>query len=315
MNLWRPAIAGLSRAGTGARLTVTIFHRVTPQPDPLFPEEHHAESFEVEMRRLREWFNVLPLGEAIAGVEAGSLPARSLAITFDDGYANNYTVALPILKRLGLSATFFLATGFLDGGRMWNDTVLESIRRFEGKRLDLTDLGLSVHSTATIPERRRAIEMLLPRIKSLPSKERSETAQAIAQRADVVLPEDLMLTSAQVRDMHAQGMEIGAHTVSHPILAKLPDAEARREIAESRTCLEALLKTRVDLFAYPNGKPGDDYCGVHADMTRELGFRAAFSTMPGTVRRDGDRYQLPRFTPWGRTPARRAVQFLRNLTC
>jgi peptidoglycan/xylan/chitin deacetylase (PgdA/CDA1 family) len=314
MNFWRLAFAGMSPGGSSARLTVAMYHRVVSVPDPLFPEVPDASSFAAQMTQLRTWFNVLPLDQAITRLTAGNLPARSLAVTFDDGYADNQIVALPILERLGLHATFFITTGFLDGGMMWNDTVIEAVRRFNGDRLDLCDLGLEAHSTATPFDRRRTIDLLISRIKYLPPGERETRAQRIAQRVAVTLPRDLMLRSAQVRDMHARGMGIGAHTVSHPILANLSDNDARMEMAESKARLEALVGASVDLFAYPNGKAGEDYRQEHVAMARQLGFRAAFSTLPGAVYRDSDLYQLPRFTPWSRKPSRAALQFLRNLT-
>ena len=130
---WPRALFGLlSPGGARARLTVLIFHRVHPGQDAMFPGEMHAATFRERMGWVREWFNVLPLDEAVAALARGTLPARALAITFDDGYADNFTVALPILQQLGLPATFFIATGFLDGGRMWNDTVIEAMRARTG---------------------------------------------------------------------------------------------------------------------------------------------------------------------------------------
>ena len=125
----KPLLTLLSPAGRRARLSVLIFHRVLPRPDPLFPGVIDAAGFDAICRWVKGWFNVLALDDAARRLRDGSLPERALAITFDDGYADNHDVALPILLRHGLPATFFIATGFLDGGRMWNDTVIESIRR------------------------------------------------------------------------------------------------------------------------------------------------------------------------------------------
>jgi peptidoglycan/xylan/chitin deacetylase (PgdA/CDA1 family) len=74
---------------------------------------------------------------------SGALPERAAAITFDDGYADNFTRALPLLREQGLPATFFVATGFLDGGRMWNDTISEAIRRCNEDVVDLSAIGLT----------------------------------------------------------------------------------------------------------------------------------------------------------------------------
>src|SRR5436190_19266614 len=100
----RPMMALLSPAGRSARLTILIFHRVREQPDELFPDEIHASAFRERMIWIRSWFNVLPLDVAIAALERGTLPERALAVTFDDGYADNATVALPILCALGVPA-------------------------------------------------------------------------------------------------------------------------------------------------------------------------------------------------------------------
>src|SRR5205085_1443710 len=117
-------------------------HRVLADPDPLFPEEVGAPDFDAQMSILKRWFNVLPLKEALARLREGRLPMRAACITFDDGYADNATVAAPILRRHGLPATFFIATDFIDGGEMWNDTVIDTVRRAPGDSLDARALGL-----------------------------------------------------------------------------------------------------------------------------------------------------------------------------
>jgi peptidoglycan/xylan/chitin deacetylase (PgdA/CDA1 family) len=108
-------------------------------------------------------------------------------------------------------------------------------------------------------------------------------------------------------------MGIGGHTVNHPILARLPAAEARQEIAQGRAALEAALDAPVRVFAYPNGKPGQDYLPEHVDMVRELGFEAAVSTAWGVSRGAADWYQLPRFTPWDQGIGKFGLRLARNM--
>jgi peptidoglycan/xylan/chitin deacetylase (PgdA/CDA1 family) len=261
---------------------------------------------------VRDWFQVLPLGEAVAQLRDGKLPARPLCITFDDGYADNVAIALPILRKLGLNATFFIATGYLNGGRMWNDTVIEVVRAATGPQLDLSALGLGTFAVDSPPAKRAAIDSILGSLKHLPIDERQRKTDAIAGTVGARLPDDLMLTDAQVRELRAAGMTIGAHTSSHPILAKLDDGRAREEIAEGKRYLERLLGEPVTLFAYPNGKPGQDYTDVHVAMARELGFEAAVSTATGAAQASCDLYQIPRFTPWDRTPLRYGLRLARN---
>src|SRR5262249_53288253 len=190
---------------------------------------------------------------------SGQLPQRALSITFDDGYANNEAVAAPILARLGLHATFFIATGFLDGGRMFNDSVVEAIRRYRGDALDLRSFGLGVYRTGTVDERVSAIAGILAAIKYRRLSERVDLTERFAQLAEVTLPSDLMMTTAQASNLVRMGFALGSHTHSHPILAGLEADEARREIKVGKERVEELAGSRVTLFAYPNGFPDRDY--------------------------------------------------------
>lgn len=311
--LLKSALSVLSPAGTHARLSILIFHRVLSQRDPLFPDEVDVQRFDQIMRWVAAWFNVLPLEEAVERLKTGALPARAAAITFDDGYADNWTNAVPILKKHGLHATFFIATGFLDGGRMWNDTLIESIRNTGVAQIDLDGSALGPIPLGSVEQKRAALHVLIPAIKHMPASERATAVARVADCCNVTLPDDLMLTSEQLRLLRSSGMGVGAHTVSHPILARLDMREAYREIAESRETLSSLLGDRIGLFAYPNGKLGQDYLPEHAEMVSELGFDAAMSTNWGASNRASDVFQLQRFTPWDSGRNRFGLRFVRNL--
>jgi len=283
------------------------------QTDSIFPGEVDAQRFDAQLAWLTGLFNVLPLDEAIERLRDGTLPPRAACITFDDGYADNAEVALPILKRHNATATFFISTGFLDGGRMWNDTIIESVRRAPGNMLDLSSLGLGRHDISDPAARRRAIGAILGSIKYLAHAERLEQVAAVERNIGEPLPNDLMMRSEQVRLLADSGMTIGAHTVSHPILARLPTAEARQEIASSRETLKAITGRPITLFAYPNGKPTEDYLLEHVAMVRELGFSGAVSTAWGAASMSDDFFQLPRFLPWDRTAMRFSLRLTSNL--
>lgn len=294
------------------RLSILIFHRVLAQPDPLFPDEIDARRFEKLLALLKSCFNPVSLSAGIDNMRRGTLPPRAVCITFDDGYADNADIALPILQRHGIPATFFIASGFLDGGRMFNDTVIELVRRAPDE-LDLTRASFGVLKLSSAAERRALIGKLLDHLKYLPFTARHEQVGLLQELIPVALPNDLMMHSAQVRLLHAAGMEIGGHTVQHPILARLEPAQARREIAEGKDALEALIGEPVRTFAYPNGKPGQDYLAEHARLARDIGFKAAVSTSWGAASADSDLFQLPRFTPWDRSPARFVFRMLQNM--
>ena len=312
----RPIFDTLAPAGARGRLTVLIFHRVLAAPDPLLPDEFDAQRFDRICRWLQSWFNVLPLDEAVRRLKAGTLPSRALAITFDDGYADNHRVALPILQRHRLCATFFIATGYLDGGRMWNDTVIESVRRTEATSVDLATLpcaGLDTLALGSIGERRHAIDSLICAFKYKPPHVRVALTDRLTDLLGVTPPTDLMLTSDEVRSLRRAGMQIGAHTVTHPILASLDPSAAREEIGTSKRHLEELLGEPVGLFAYPNGKPVQDFTSDSVAIARDLGFDAAVTTAWGAASRATDEFQIPRFTPWDRAKYRFGVRLARNL--
>ena len=303
----------ISPAGTKARLSVLIFHRVLPAPDALFPDEIDASRFNELCGWLKAWFNVLSLDDAVARMKTGTLPARAACITFDDGYADNHHVALPILQRHGLTATFFIATGFLDGGRMWNDTIIETIRGGTTPLLDFSSLGLGQYPVSTIDQKRATIGALIKQIKYRPVAQRISITEQLAHLAQVELPHGLMMTAHEVKAMRHAGMQIGAHTVSHPILARLTNEQARQEIGDSKIFLEQLLGERVGLFAYPNGKPGEDYSPQTVKVVGSLGFDAAVSTQWGASRMGSDLLQIKRFTPWDQSRLRFAARMLTNL--
>jgi peptidoglycan/xylan/chitin deacetylase (PgdA/CDA1 family) len=302
----------LSPSGRRARLSILIYHRVRLSPDPIFPNAPDAGVFESQVSALVSHFNLLPLSEAVERLRKNSLPARAACVTFDDGYADNAEVALPILTRYGVTATFFIATDYLDGGRMWNDTVIEAVRKAAGAELDLREFGLRRHEISTNEQRRQTIHSLLGALKYLSSSERNEKANLLREIVGAGLPDNLMMSSKRVQDLHAAGMEIGGHTASHPILAQLDASQARREIAQGKARLEELIRTPIRLFAYPNGKPGVDYHAEHVKMVEQVGFEAAVSTEWGAADSASDIYQLPRFTPWDKSPTRFLLRLLQN---
>jgi peptidoglycan/xylan/chitin deacetylase (PgdA/CDA1 family) len=295
-------------------LSIFIYHRVLPHKDPLFPGEVDSAEFDHDLRRIGAMFNVIALRDAVRHSAAGTLPPRAACITFDDGYADNAEVALPVLQRHKLPATFFVATGFLNGGRMWNDSVIEMVRRAPDGALDFSTFGLGIHPVTTVAQRQAAIKALIGQLKYLPMGERLDMVNRLVDAVGIALPTNLMMTSSQVRQLHQSGMSIGAHTVNHPILASIDLTTARAEISQGKHALEEMIGAPVPLFAYPNGKPDADYRAEHVALVKDLGFEGAVSTAWGACKGAPDVFQLPRFSPWDRTPLRFALRMARNLT-
>ena len=300
----------LSPAGERGKLSILAYHRTLAAPDPILHDVIDAAGFERHMALLAEEFNVLRLREACELLAHGKLPARAACITFDDGYADNEEIALPILQRLRLPATFFVTTGFSNGTAMFNDGIIEAVRRAPSGTHDLTGIGLGVHELGDSVTRRAAVEKLIAAVKYRPITERRDLVQQVAGMFGSSLPHNLMMTPRQIARLHTEGMEIGAHTVNHPILKSIREEEARAEIVSSKRTLEEITGAPVTSFAYPNGKPGRDYGPEHVRLVREAGFAAAVSAVGGIADRRSDLFQLPRFSPWERNPMKLGARLL-----
>ncbi|MEZ5571767.1 MAG: polysaccharide deacetylase family protein [Halioglobus sp.] len=279
------------------RLSILIYHRVLPKRDPMRPGEPTVEEFDWQMRLLSRYFSPLSLVDAVERLQAGSLPDNAICITFDDGYGDNERYAMPVLQKYSIPATVFISTAFLNGGRMWNDSIIEILRNFTGSNLDLREMGLDQYQVESQTQRVAAVEDIIHKIKHLDPDVRAALVAEIETHVEC-LPNNLMLSDEQILNLARNNVTIGAHTVNHPILSSITMESARSEIQGSKDYLESLLQQSVEVFAYPNGRPDLDYGSEHRELVKELGFKAAVSTHWGVSTRHSDRLQLPRFTPW-----------------
>lgn len=286
---------------SNAQLSVLLFHRVLPAPDSLLPDIPDAVAFTRLMRSLRRFCNPLALCDALAALTAGTLPPRAVCITFDDGYADNLTVAAPILKRLNVPATVFVTTGFIDGGAMWNDRVAEAVRGCGLDRIDLRPIGMDSLRFDSTQQRAAALQRILSQIKHWPPQDREDAVCYLESQSTSTTP-NLMMSADQIQELSDFGIELGAHTHTHPILSSLSESAAKQEIYDSKLILESIVQREVRYFAYPNGHLGEDYLPLHVDQVKALGFKAAFTTDHGDNTSDVDPFQLQRFTPWGSKP-------------
>lgn len=309
--LLRAAGSAIGRFAGQRSLAVVNYHRVLAQPDPLLDTEPDVATFHWQMALLAECFNVMPLYEALRALDAGRLPPRTVCITFDDGYRSVHDLALPILRKFNLPATVFVTSGFVGSGagNMWNDRIIHAVQSLPAGSLDLSDIGLACYSLASLDARKQTALRLTEVGKYLPPEER-ENLVARLDRMSGMHPDALMLTPEMLVTLERNGVEIGAHTISHPILTSLDDDSARVEIATGKDQLEAMIGKPVRLFAYPNGKVGQDFDARHVEMVRQAGFFAAFTTAAGAITGDQDRFQLPRSRPWDRTPFRFGLRLL-----
>lgn len=308
----KSAATVLSSSSGNNRLWTLMYHRVLSNNDAFLKGTVNAKQFEEQVRFLSSNFNILSLSEAIQKLKSGELPPRAVCITFDDGYADNYEVALPILKRSGVVATFFIATGFLDGGCMWNDAIIEALRRTQERELNLQSIGVGNYSILSEKDRSSASQALIQHLKYRNIDERENAINQILECANITLPKNLMMSTGQVKALFKEGMEVGAHTVNHPILTSIDSLEVKRELLENKLQLEGIIGEKVNVFAYPNGFPNKDYTKDHVELVKTAGFLGAVSTAWGVAEKNTDEFQLPRFTPWDRNVFRFGIRALKN---
>lgn len=295
------------------RLCILNYHRILKHGDPLLESEPDLNTFRWHMQLLAECFHVMPLHEALETLAKDRMPPRAVCITFDDGYRSTHDIALPILKEFELPATVFVTTGHMGHGNMWNDIILEAIRNQPDGELNLQNVGLDIYPLETASDRKMTAHALIESTKYMLPAARSALIQTLEKHVGPNLQESLMLTREMIVHLAQNNIEIGGHTISHPILTRLDDEVARIEIEVNKRQLEDIIKKPISLFAYPNGKPGGDFDIRHVRMVEEAGYYAAFTTEVGAATRHHPRYEIPRSRPWDNSPmmfAGRLMQWL-----
>lgn len=296
--------------GERRKLLILTYHRVLGQEDS-FVNDITIDTFSKQIKLLSENFNVLRLDEAAELLSQRCLPAAAVCITFDDGYADNFELAFPILKTHSVPATFFVATGFLDGGIMWNDIIRHACRvSSDSDFLGYIQSQGKENATSTKEARVELMHETINRLKYRDTAGREELAMEFSSALSVTPSDSLMMTTEQVAELARSGMEVAAHTVNHAILKKLPLQEARYEIEKSRAFLEKIIGQRVVSFAFPNGRPGIDFDQSHLELLSDLGFRTAVTTEYAAACYANDPLALPRLGLWDSTGVRIAFRLL-----
>lgn len=303
---------------------ILLYHRVTRCPsDPqglCVSPEHFTQHLEV----LRRHATPMPLQAFVQAVHDRALPPRGVALTFDDGYADNFHHAKPLLVRYEVPATVFVATGHIGGHRefWWDEleqVLLESETLPEEWTLTLRGrhhrwrlrprsetLPVSAHRAGqrwTVLEprdpgpRERMYRQVHQLLRSLPEDERQPLMDALRKWSGVspmARPTHRPLRSEEVIALAQGGLiEIGAHSVTHPVLSQLPGAIQAQEVQESQARLEQLLGWPICHFAYPYGTRAD-FSGITIRCLRDAGYHTACANMDGSVDRGTDPFRLPR---------------------
>ena len=298
-----------TREGAG----IVMYHGVTPEiVDPMVELAHiPAALFRKQIRHLRRHYRVVALGEVVECLDAGNpIPGDWAVLTFDDGYRNNLSCARQILREEGnLPMSVFVVTEYM--GSESNITLvttlaLMAITRTRAPRIRVPRPGgeWAWRNLGSRRERMNCYWELLPVLKALPAPEQQAvTAEFFAQLADGELeeirsrfPSYDWLDWDEVRELHADGVDVGGHTKTHTLLkAELSSERIRDEVIGCHQRLAKEIGAAPRHFAYPNGQP-EDICDAAVDAIRQAGFHCALTTVRGTVRPGADRFHLPRIT-------------------
>ncbi len=303
---FRPSVPLASRrvgrrhAGTSAH--VLLYHRIGDlEHDPLRQAISPA-NFARQLEVLGERRRVVDLEELARRARSNDLDPACVAVTFDDGYADNARAAAPALAAHDMPWTLFVSTGHVEEHRaFWWDEVIELLDQAPATRPPELRIAIGGAPRAwrvgDAAERESAARALLPALQALAPAEIDDALDALRAWAGIA-PEpparDRPMTVEELRDLARGGVTIGAHTRTHRGLAYAPEADQREEIAASRDDIERWLGQAPSAFSYPFGSPGADVDEVAMGLVREAGFDCAVVTAPGAVTRHSDPYALPR---------------------
>jgi len=300
------------RVAAGPGAAILMYHRVAePAVDP-WGLAVAPDLFADQLAALVRFRTVMTVGEMVSQHRKGALPRDAVALTFDDGYRDNLTQALPLLDAADVPATLFLTTGWIGTGRAfwWDDlavmiqsgaTAGERALTISGEPFVL-DLPLDPEREGFRPTwrawepaanaREAAYQALWQRLQRCPIAERTRCLDLLrgVLGSGSLQQDDLPMSTEEARSLVGSSFEIGAHAVSHQPLTTLSSKDRMTEIERSRARCSAIAGSEVTGFAYPHGDLDD----ATSNMVRDAGFGWACSTREAPVRAADDRFALPR---------------------
>jgi peptidoglycan/xylan/chitin deacetylase (PgdA/CDA1 family) len=288
--------------GKGA--AILMYHSVLDDPsrvvDSLGGMIHPRAMFEGQMELIAREFKPVTLDQVARFVRCEQdLPERSVVVTFDDGYTDNYEMAMPILDRVGVPATFYVTVDCVENRRLpWPSRLRFSFRTTSKK--NWTDETGKIWSLASDQERDFAYLSVCDRVAQLAGAAQEHVVGQLESELDAKLPADsgrLMMTWDQIRTVAQHGHIVGSHTMTHPNIAHLSIEDARRELVESKQQMEAHLQTKVVHFSYPCPALSPNWSERTAEESRCAGYETAVTTSSGLARRNDNPLALKRVRP------------------
>jgi peptidoglycan/xylan/chitin deacetylase (PgdA/CDA1 family) len=270
------------RLANRAKVLILTYHRFSPVEEP---DKTSAQAFADHLEYLTQHYRLLPLSEITSCLATGrTLPPATAALSIDDGYHDFYEIAYPLLLKYRVPATLYVATDFVDNRVwLWTDKLRFLTARTPANELVAMLKGRTLRLSLTDRlSRLKAANKINTILKTLPNEHKEEAIKRIAASLDVLLPplppaEFGAVTWPQAREMDAEGIEIGSHTATHPILINVTDEMLQYELTASKARLETVLGRKVPLFCYPNGR----HDARVQRATAKAGYRCAVTNVPG----------------------------------
>lgn len=294
---------------TQNRARIVLYHGVYPYIDNWGIFNYRKKfitpgAFRKQMVWIKKKFEILPLSRLVELiVSQKGFPKRSIAITLDDGYKNNFDYVFPILQELNIPATIFLTTDFVDQkGPLWVDMLEYAIGNTSLPSFILTVYGKEKNfKTSSFEEKRQTDNFLRSYLKKISRNDANILLESIIEKTGKDLRKTIAsspykaLDWKEIRQMQDNGIAFGSHTLSHPILSNINYFEQEGEILLSKKRLDENGITPLPIFAYPNGQP-QDFTKDTVNILKKTGFIASLTTLTGAVESDSDPFMLPRFT-------------------
>ncbi|WP_437191204.1 polysaccharide deacetylase family protein [Planctomicrobium sp. SH527] len=255
------------------------------------------EEFDLQVRFLKKHFDIVRVSDLD---DLQKSRGRAILLTFDDGYRDNYSQAFEVLKSHQVPAVFFVASGFIDHSPLaWWDELAWMVRSSTKHKISLPGQFEEQLFLSTPEEREDAILRLLQVYKSLPSEltdgfENEVAMETGTGRAPADLATGLWMTWDMIREVDRAGIDIGGHTVTHPVLAQCSVEVQRAEIFRSKARIEEMLGHPITAFSYPVGQP-ESFTEATQNLLQEAGYRWSFTFRSGfSVPEPSNRLVLPR---------------------
>lgn len=310
-SMFKYAAKGMqARFNPNMRTAALYFHRILDNPDPFFPDDLTYANLRRLVRVLKTHFTFIGADEPVPK----DTPA--LILSFDDGYADNYTYAMRLLEEEGVKATFFIATAGIEEGYLWQDVVQHALQINVEKALSVAFSVARAHNIALGHTENMTFDATSSIHHYVAGDVKFWQAAAVDDLVARLIriagePPRCMMTSEQVKSLSAMGHTVGAHTHHHRILSTLNKDDAVKEIELSKVHLEAITQRPVTAFAYPNGLPGRDFSERDVSLVAKAGFTTAYTTADTGFDKSTPALERGRFLPYRKNPVLRALSVIK----